>query len=177
MTREFDLDRAIRKVPDFPHKGILYYDITSVLINPEAFSWCVNQMVALYGEGRIDGVAGVESRGFIFAAPLAQILGIPLILVRKAGKLPGATLKKSYQLEYGEAEVEIHQADVPVGKRVLLVDDLLATGGTIAAAAQLLIQGGAIVEEAFGIVGLPFLGFRDGLSGMKVKTLIDYNPQ
>jgi len=177
MSKEFNLDDSIRKVADFPHKGILYYDITSILTNPEAFSWCIDQMVEYYSDKKIDAVAAVESRGFIFSSPFAKAMGIPLILVRKAGKLPGVTLKKSYQLEYGKAEVEIHQKDIPVGKNVLLVDDLLATGGTMGASVELLTMGGAKVNHIFGIIGLPFLGYQEKLPGIDVKTLIEYDSE
>ena len=172
-----DLDKVIRKVPDFPAKGILFYDITSVIGNPEAFSYCIDKMVELYGEKKIDAVAGVESRGFIFAAPFAERMGIPLILIRKAGKLPGTTLKAAYSLEYGKAEIEVHQADVPQGGNVLLIDDLLATGGTLEAAARILRDGGARVENIFGVIGLPFLGFKEKLEGIDVTTLIDYDSE
>lgn len=172
-----DLDRVIRKVPDFPAKGILFYDITSVIGNPEAFSYCINRMVELYGDKRIDAVAGVESRGFIFAAPFAERMGIPLILIRKAGKLPGTTLKAAYSLEYGKAEIEVHQADVPQGGNILLIDDLLATGGTLEASARILRDGGARVENIFGVIGLPFLGYREKLKGIDVTTLINYDSE
>jgi adenine phosphoribosyltransferase len=172
-----DLDKVIRKVPDFPAKGILFYDITSVIGNPEAFSYCINRMVELYGDKKIDAVAGVESRGFIFAAPFAEKMGIPLILIRKAGKLPGTTLKAAYSLEYGKAEIEVHQADVPQGGNVLLIDDLLATGGTLEASARILRDGGARVEHIFGVIGLPFLGFKKKLDTIEVTTLIDYDSE
>ena len=172
-----NLDKVIRKVPDFPAKGILFYDITSVIGNPEAFTFCINRMVELYGDKKIDAVAGVESRGFIFAAPFAERMGIPLILIRKAGKLPGTTLKAAYSLEYGKAEIEVHQADVPRGGNVLLIDDLLATGGTLEASARILRDGGARVEHIFGVIGLPFLGFKEKLQGIDVTTLIDYDSE
>jgi adenine phosphoribosyltransferase len=172
-----DLDKVIRKVPDFPAKGILFYDITSVIGNPEAFSYCINRMVELYGDKKIDAVAGVESRGFIFAAPFAEKMGISLILIRKAGKLPGTTLKAAYSLEYGKAEIEVHQADVPQGGNVLLIDDLLATGGTLEASARILRDGGARVEHIFGVIGLPFLGFKKKLDTIEVTTLIDYDSE
>ena len=103
MTEGFNLDDAIRKVPDFPKKGILFYDITSVLTNPDAFRFCVDSMVKLYKAEGLDAVAAIESRGFLFAAPLCDRLGLPLILVRKKGKLPGKTRAKKYELEYGQA--------------------------------------------------------------------------
>jgi len=175
MDNNFNLDATIRKVPDFPKKGILFYDITSILANPEAFKYCLDAMVALYRNEQIDAVAAIESRGFVFAAPFADRLGIPLILIRKKGKLPGKTLSKKYQLEYGEAEIEVHPEDVPVGKRVLVVDDLIATGGTLRAATDLIASAGARVAGLFGVVGLPFLNYRAVLGDIPIKTLIEYH--
>lgn len=171
----FDLDNTIRKVPDFPKPGILFYDITSVIGDPKALTYCIEKMVELYKDKSIDAVAGVESRGFIFAAPFAERMGIPLILVRKAGKLPGETLKTSYALEYGKAEIEVHKSDIPQGGNVLLVDDLLATGGTLEASARLLREGGAKINHIFGVIGLPFLGYKDKLPNVEITTLIDYH--
>ena len=151
------LDKNIRRIPDFPKPGILFYDITSVLVNPEAFKYVIDQMVELYKNKKIDAVAGVESRGFIFAAPFAEKLGIPLILIRKKGKLPGDTYECSYSLEYGTATVEVHKEDIKKGQNILVVDDLIATGGTLAAAKNLIEQGGAEVTDFFGVIGLPFL--------------------
>ena len=174
MAEGFNLDDAIRKVPDFPKKGILFYDITSVLTNPDAFRFCVDSMVKIYrGEG-LDAVAAIESRGFLFAAPLCDRLGLPLILVRKKGKLPGKTRAKKYMLEYGEAEIEMHEADIPEGGRVLIVDDLIATGGTVKAAAELLVEGGASPAGVFAVIGLPFLQYERSLDGLPVRTLIEY---
>lgn len=169
-----NLDDYIRKVPDFPKKGILYYDITSILAAPKAFSYCIEAMVDLYREKSIDAVAAIEARGFVFAAPFAIRMGVPLLLIRKKGKLPGITLSKKYDLEYAQAEIEIHREDVPVGKRVLLLDDLIATGGTLNAARSLLEAGGAAVPEIFGVVGLPFLNFGKVLAPTPVTTLINY---
>jgi adenine phosphoribosyltransferase len=174
MARLFNLDDAIRKVPDFPKKGILFYDITSVLTDPEAFRFCLDSMVKLYKGDKVDAVAAIESRGFLFAAPFCDRLGLPLILVRKKGKLPGKTRSRKYALEYGEAEVEMHEADIPVGGRVLIVDDLIATGGTIKAAAEILRDGGATPVGAFSVIGLPFLHYEETLAGLPVKTLIEY---
>jgi adenine phosphoribosyltransferase len=170
-----NLDDYIRKVPDFPKKGILFYDITSVLASPEAFLYCIDRMVEIYKDKNINAVAAIEARGFLFAAPFAIRLGIPLIPIRKKGKLPGVTLSKKYDLEYAQAEIEVHSADVPRGKRVLVTDDLIATGGTLNAARELLTEGGAIIPEFFGIVGLPFLNYEKILSPTPVTTLIDYH--
>jgi adenine phosphoribosyltransferase len=174
MSVGFNLDDAIRKVPDFPKKGILFYDITSVLTSPRAFSYCLDSMVKLHQGTGIDAVAAIESRGFLFAAPFCDRLDLPLILVRKKGKLPGKTLSKKYELEYGEAEIEIHEADIPVGGKVLIVDDLIATGGTIKAASQILEEGGAKPVGAFAVIGLPFLEYEKCLEPLPVRTLIEY---
>ena len=177
MPLNYDLDKAIRKVPDYPKKGIVFFDITSILTNPDAFSYCIGKMVEIYRDKKIDAVAGIESRGFIFASPLAAELNIPLILVRKAGKLPGETWREDYKLEYGEAAVEIHKTDVPAGGNVLLIDDLIATGGTLKASRSILEKGGAVVKNVFGVVGLPFLKFQDKLPGVEVTTLINYESE
>ena len=174
MAEGFNLDDAIRKVPDFPKKGILFYDITSVLTNPDAFRFCVDSMVKIYKSENLDAVAAIESRGFLFAAPLCDRLGLPLILVRKKGKLPGKTRAKKYMLEYGEAEIEMHEADIPEGGKILIVDDLIATGGTVKAAAELLVEGGAVPVGVFAVIGLPFLQYEKSLEGLPVRTLIEY---
>jgi adenine phosphoribosyltransferase len=174
MTEGFNLDDAIRKVPDFPKKGILFYDITSVLTNPDAFHYCLDSMVKLYKHEGLDAVAAIEARGFLFASALCDRLGLPLILVRKKGKLPGKTRSKKYALEYGEAEVEIHEADIPAGGRVLIIDDLIATGGTVKAAADILVEGGAKPVGVFAVVGLPYLQYETALGGLPVRTLIEY---
>jgi adenine phosphoribosyltransferase len=174
MSEAFNLDDAIRKVPDFPKKGILFYDITSVLTNPGAFKFCLDSMVKLYKGEKLDAIAAIESRGFLFAAPLCDRLGLPLILVRKKGKLPGKTRSKKYALEYGEAEIEIHEADIPSGGRILILDDLIATGGTVKAAADILVEAGAKPVGVFAVIGLPFLHYEKALGGLPVKTLIEY---
>jgi len=177
MIKEFNLDNYIRKIPDFPKKGILFYDITSILVQPEAFQYCVECMVDIYKDKGIDAVAAIEARGFLFAAPFAARMGIPLLPIRKKGKLPGKTLSKSYDLEYGQAEIEVHKEDIPAGKRVLLLDDLIATGGTLDAARSLLQAGGAEVPGIFGVVGLPFLNYEEILAPTPIITLIDYHSE
>lgn len=174
MSSTFSLDAAIRKVPDFPKPGILFYDITGILVNPEAFRFCIDQMVELYKDEKIDAIAAIESRGFIFAAPFAERMGIPLILIRKKGKLPGKTWSCTYALEYGTAEIEVHRADVKKGERILVMDDLIATGGTLNAAKSVLEQGGAHVAGFFGVVALPFLNYAKVLGNIEVKSLIQY---
>ena len=171
------LDKNIRRIPDFPKPGVLFYDITSVLVNPESFKYVIDQMVSIYKDKNIDAVAGVESRGFIFAAPFAEKLGIPLILIRKKGKLPGDTYECSYSLEYGTATVEVHKADIKKGQNILVVDDLIATGGTLAAAKNLIEQGGAEVTDFFGVIGLPFLNYQKVLGNCNVTTLINYDSE
>jgi adenine phosphoribosyltransferase len=171
------LDKNIRRIPDFPKPGVLFYDITSVLVNPESFKYVIDQMVSIYKDKKIDAVAGVESRGFIFAAPFAEKLGIPLILIRKKGKLPGDTYECSYSLEYGTATVEVHKADIKKGQNILVVDDLIATGGTLAAAKNLIEQGGAEVTDFFGVIGLPFLNYQKVLGNCNVTTLINYDSE
>ncbi len=171
------IDKAIRRVPNFPHEGILFYDITGILVNPEAFRHCLDCAVEMYKDLKVDAVAGVESRGFLFAAPLADRLGIPLILIRKKGKLPGDVWSCKYELEYGSAEVEIHKSDIQKGQNVLVIDDLIATGGTLNAARSILEQAGASVTEFFGVVGLPFLNYEKVLSPTKVRTLINYDSE
>ena len=171
------LDRAIRKVPNFPHEGILFYDITGVLTSPDAFRHVVDTLIRTYSNRGLGAVAAVESRGFVFAAPLALHLGVPLILVRKMGKLPGSTLQRSYALEYGEAVLEVHPHDVPRGANIVIVDDLLATGGTLNAAAELLEEAGGKVTDLFCVVGLPFLTPERVLGGRTVVTMIDYGSE
>ncbi|MCR4939556.1 MAG: adenine phosphoribosyltransferase [Treponemataceae bacterium] len=168
------LDQAIRRVPDFPTPGILFYDITGVLVKPEAFKFCLDEMAKIYEGSDIDAVAGVESRGFVFAAPLAERLGLPLILIRKKGKLPGNTYGCKYALEYGTAEIEVHKADIKAGEKILVIDDLIATGGTLKAARNVIEQGGASVAEFFGIVGLPELNYKSALEPTPVRTIIDF---
>lgn len=177
MWAGFNLDAAIRKIPDFPRPGILFYDITSILMEPAAFAYCVDEMVGRYRGSRVSCVAAIESRGFLFGAPLARALDLPLILVRKQGKLPGATISRTYELEYGTDTIEVHRADVHSGQRVVIVDDLVATGGTLKATAELFADVGAQVEEVFCVIGLPFLGYDERLAPVHVETLITYEDE
>jgi adenine phosphoribosyltransferase len=172
---QFNLDDYVRKVPDFPKPGILFYDITGILADPTAFGRCIDAMADRYGGRDIDAVAAIEARGFLFAAPFAVRMQSPLVLIRKKGKLPGRTLAKKYQLEYGTAEIEVHTADVKPGSRILLTDDLIATGGTLRAARDLLVECGAAVPEIFGVIGLPFLSYGPALAPTPVHTLIQYH--
>ena len=173
-----NIDDYIRKVENYPKQGIRFYDITSLLASPEAFRFCIDRMAGIYKDKKIDAVAAIEARGFVFAAPFAVKMGIPLILVRKRGKLPGVTASKSYALEYGTAAIEVHLADVPQGKNILLLDDLIATGGTLKAAYELLIEAGAKVTDVFGVLGLPFLNFKKTLpADVTITTLINYDKE
>ncbi|HHU88938.1 MAG: adenine phosphoribosyltransferase [Sphaerochaetaceae bacterium] len=173
----FNLDNSIRKIHDFPRAGILFYDITSILTDPLAFRYCIDKMCEIYKDEKIDAIACVEARGFVFAAPFAYKMGIPLILVRKKGKLPGKTRERKYNLEYGQDFVSIHESDVEQGQRILIADDLIATGGTIRAAADLIEEMGGKVAGIFGVIGLPFLDYAKVLPEYKIETLITYDSE
>ena len=177
MSDNYNLDNAIRRVKGFPKEGIIFYDITSILSNPTAFSYCISKMVKLYKDKSIDAILAVEARGFLFAAPLAEKLGIPLILARKKGKLPGKVLERSFALEYGEDVIQIQKNDIKKGEKFLIIDDLVATGGTLKAAAELIEDSGATVIEICCIIGLPFLNNFEPLNKYKLTTLIDYQSE
>lgn len=177
MSQNFDLDKYVNKIPDYPHEGILFYDITGILMNSEAFSFVIEEMVRLYKDKGFSSVAAVESRGFLFGAPLAKELGLPIVLVRKAGKLPGETYSRSYALEYGTAEIEVHKADIHEGDKILLIDDLLATGGTLEAAAAMIHEAGACVTDIFSVIGLPFLKYEEKLKDINITTLLNYSSE
>jgi adenine phosphoribosyltransferase len=166
--------QLIRNVPDFPKKGILFYDITTLLKNAKAFREVMDLLTERYKNQKIDLVLGVESRGFIFAPILAYQLGAGFVPVRKPGKLPAESVKVSYDLEYGKDSLEIHKDAIQPQQRVLIVDDLLATGGTAAAVTQMVGQmGGQVVALAF-LVELAFLDGRKKLSGFEVFSLLQY---
>lgn len=177
MTPSNDLINAIRSVPDFPKKGIVFRDITTLVKDPAAFARSIDLLTEQYKAKNIAKVVSVESRGFIFGAPLAYRLGAGFVPVRKPGKLPGATLKESYALEYGTDTVEIHVDAITKGERVLVLDDLLATGGTIGATCALVERlGGTVVGLAF-LIELAFLKGRDRLKGYDVFSLITYDSE
>jgi adenine phosphoribosyltransferase len=171
---KIDLVSLVRNVPDFPLPGIQFKDITTLIGNGPAFAEVIKTMADRYSGGAIDAVAGVESRGFIFSAPIALQLGVGLIPVRKPGKLPAETYQVEYALEYGTNTLEIHRDAVPQGARVLIVDDLLATGGTIGAACKLIEQAGGTVAELAFVIELGFLGGREKLAPYPVFSLIRY---
>ncbi|MDZ7708747.1 MAG: adenine phosphoribosyltransferase [Roseovarius sp.] len=166
----------IRTIVDFPHEGILFRDVTTLFADPRGFRIAIDQMLHPYAGTPIDKVAGLEARGFILGGAIAHQLSVGFVPIRKKGKLPGTVISEHYQLEYGEAVVEIHDDAVQPGERVLLVDDLLATGGTAAAGIRLIERlGGDITGCAF-IVDLPDLGGHKRLEamGMEVHTLCAY---
>ncbi len=171
---ELDLKQFIRDVPDFPSPGILFRDITPLLQSPEAMAAVVDAFVLHCRELDVDTVAAVEARGFLFGAPLAHRLGIPLVPVRKGGKLPFETHRVEYALEYGSDVVEIHTDGVTAGNRVIVVDDLLATGGTLAAACTLLQNAGATVESVALVIELSDLSGREKLPGLNIFSLVQY---
>jgi adenine phosphoribosyltransferase len=164
----------IRDVPDFPKPGIIFKDITPVLKDPAALRSVIDEFAKIYGKKDVQAVAGIESRGFILGAPLAYDMKVPFIPIRKEGKLPYKKIKASYSLEYGEATIEMHSDAVERGQRVLIIDDLLATGGTAAASIGLVEQlGGEVVSCGF-VIELEFLRGRERLPRGKVESLITY---
>jgi adenine phosphoribosyltransferase len=169
-----DLRAKIREVPDFPKPGILFYDITTLLKDRDAFRDAIDSLVAPYVDRNVDVVVGMESRGFIFSAPMALRLNAGFVPVRKLGKLPSETVSVEYALEYGTNTLEIHRDAITQGQRVLIVDDLLATGGTVSGTIDLVRRlGGEVVALAF-LVELKFLKGRDRLRGYDVHTVIQY---
>jgi adenine phosphoribosyltransferase len=149
---------SIRSIPGHPKPGIIFRDITTLLENPKAFRMTIDQFVQRYIDQDITAVAGIESRGFVFGSVLAYELSVPFLSIRKAGKLPAETISESYQLEYGEDVMEIHKDCVKTGDRVLIIDDLIATGGTVSAAIKLVRQLGGVVVESCFVIDLPDLG-------------------
>ena len=164
----------VRSIPDFPEEGIIFRDVTSVLQDADGLQLAVNEMVKLLEGVECDVIAGTESRGFIFGMPLAYLLKKPFVLVRKAGKLPCETISKTYDLEYGSATIEIHKDAVKPGQKVVLVDDLIATGGTMKAAAELVEElGGEVVKMLF-LIELAGLEGRKVLEKYSVDAVVTY---
>lgn len=168
------LNAAIRDVPDFPQPGIVFKDITPVLGDGELFRLAVDSLIATAGDAQIDKIVGIDARGFIFGAAAAYKLGIGFVPVRKQGKLPWQTEACAYSLEYGEAEIEVHRDAVHEGERILLIDDLLATGGTAAAAVELLRRLGCELLGAAFLIELRFLNGRQALGDLPVSALLEY---
>ena len=169
------LRQLIREVPDFPKPGILFYDITTLLKDPAGLRGTIDALTGMYGDAGIDIVIGIEARGFIFAPAVAYAIGAGFVPVRKPKKLPAETIKFSYDLEYGSDTLEIHKDAITPGARVLIVDDLLATGGTAKAVTSLVEQLGGTVAGVCFVVELTFLGGRDKLSGYDVQSLLKYD--
>ena len=169
-----EIEKAIRNIPNFPKPGIQFKDITPLLADARLFSGAIDLLTEKFAPGSIDAVVGIDARGFIFAAAAATKLHAGFVPVRKKGKLPFTTIEQNYALEYGHATVAIHTDAIRPGARVLLIDDLLATGGTSAAAAALVQKlGGKILEAGF-LIELKFLNGRDKLTGFPVRALIAY---
>jgi adenine phosphoribosyltransferase len=164
----------IRDVPDFPKPGILFKDITTLLIDPHALRAAIEQMAAAWKKGSIDKIVAIESRGFIFGSALALEFGCGFVPARKPGKLPAATVREEYSLEYGSNVLELHRDAIARGDRVLVVDDLLATGGTAKAAAKLVETLGGTVAGFSFVIELDFLHGREQLPGYTVNSLIHY---
>jgi adenine phosphoribosyltransferase len=169
-----NLAEYIRDVPDFPKEGIVFKDITTLLKDPSAFKAVIDRLEEEYSGKGIDVVVGVESRGFIFGAPLAVALGAGFVPVRKPGKLPAATYQQSYELEYGTDSVEIHKDAIAPGQKVLVVDDLLATGGTVAATVELLKNFECEIVAIAFLIELDFLNGREKLQGQELLSLLHY---
>ena len=174
MYSEQDFKNTIREIPDYPKEGILFYDITTLVKDPEAYHELIAQLADSIRELNVDVVVGPEARGFVIGAPVAYALGAGFVLARKPGKLPAEVYSFSYGLEYGSDCLEIHRDAIKPGQRVALVDDLLATGGTAAATVKLVEQIGAKVVAAAFAIELTDLGGRAKLEGTDVKTIIKY---
>ncbi|MEE8583313.1 MAG: adenine phosphoribosyltransferase [Acidobacteriota bacterium] len=169
-----DLKKKIREVPDFPKPGILFYDLTTLLKDRDGLRQSVEILSQRYLKAGIDQVLGIEARGFIFAPAVALNIGAGFVPVRKPGKLPAETLSHTYELEYGQDTLEIHRDAVEPGQRILIVDDLIATGGTAAATAHLALSLGADIVELAFLVELEFLNGRQKLDGHKVFSILKY---
>ena len=164
----------VTEIPDFPKKGILFRDITTILSSPDGFRMAIDGLVDLLKDVDFDLGVGTESRGFIFGAPVAYALNKGFILVRKKGKLPRETVSESYDLEYGQAEIEMHTDAIKPGQRVVLIDDLIATGGTTEAVVKLVEKEGGVVVKALFVMELAGLKGREKLDGIDVESLIVY---
>lgn len=168
------VDSKIRAIVDFPKKGIIFRDITTAVKDAKALKYMVDFLTEEYKDKKIDYVVGIESRGFIFGAPLAYNLGAGFVVVRKPGKLPAKTISQEYSLEYGTDKIEIHEDAIEEGKNVLIVDDLLATGGTVGASVKLLEKVGANIVGAAFIIELSDLGGREKLKDIDVVSMVQY---
>jgi len=176
MLEIAQIESLVRDVPDFPKKGVIFKDITTIITEPGALGDTVSHMQQSLEDLDYDAVAAIESRGFIFGSVLAERESLPLVLVRKPGKLPADTISEDYQLEYGSNTVEMHRNSLPEGSRVLLVDDLVATGGSMLAAARLIQRDGCQVAGAVAVINLAFLGGGARIvdKGYEYRYLIEY---
>lgn len=168
------VEEYIRSIPDFPAPGIIFRDVTSILQSAEGLKLSIDELVKKLDGVEFDVIAGAESRGFIFGMPIAYLLNKPFVPIRKAGKLPCETVSKTYDLEYGTATIEIHKDAITPGMKVVLLDDLIATGGTIKAAAELVEELGGEVVECLFLMELVDLGGRKSLEGYKVDSVVQY---
>lgn len=165
----------IRTIPDFPEKGIMFRDVTSVLQDADGLKLAIDEMVKKLEGTDCDIIAGAESRGFVFGMPIAYLMHKPFVMIRKAGKLPCETVSKTYDLEYGTATIEIHKDAIKPGQKVVLVDDLIATGGTMKAAAELVEELGGEVVKALFLIELAGLNGREALKGYDVESVVKYD--
>jgi len=172
-----NLDAVIRKVPNFPKPGVLFYDITSLFMNPDVVGYVSKKMLEAFEHTEVDAVISIESRGFIMGGIFAKERRVPLILARKKGKLPSETIEESYDLEYGQATLEIHKADISPGKKYLIIDDLIATGGTVKAVATMVEKSDSEVAGVFAIISLPFLGYAEKVGKYKTIVLQEYHEE
>ena len=170
-----DLKPFIREIPDFPQPGVLFRDITPLLQDSAAFKWVVDRFTEEFRDADVKAIVSIESRGFLFGSPLAYNLGVPLVPVRKPGKLPAARMSVEYSLEYGSGQLDIHEDALRRGDSVVIVDDLLATGGTAMATAKLVELLGARVYSFAFLVELAFLGGREKLRGYDIVCLVTYD--
>ncbi len=169
-----DLKARIRNIPDFPIKGVIFRDISTLIHDPEAYRFTIDHLHERYRDKNLDLLVGIESRGFIFGGALADRLNIGFVPARKPGKLPWETVEESYDLEYGKATLQIHADAIKKGQRVLILDDLLATGGTLGATVKLVERLGGIIDEIAIIIELTFLNGRSKLSGRNIYSLVQY---
>jgi adenine phosphoribosyltransferase len=169
-----NLAKIIRNIPDFPKPGIMFKDITPVLLNSDAFKYSIDEFIVLIKDLDFDVIVAIESRGFFFGAPIADRLGVPLAILRKPGKLPADVIKKTYQLEYGDATLEIHSDSIKPGDKCLIIDDLLATGGTAKASAELCEDLGGIITGLLFLVELCDLPGSKLLSNYPVFSLVKF---
>ena len=170
-----ELKPTIREIADFPRPGINFYDLSTLFCNPRAFASAVVHLADPFRNGAIDAIAGIEARGFVVGAALARELNLGMVMMRKPGKLPGETEAESYELEYGDARIEVHRDAIEPGQRILIVDDLLATGGTAEAAAKLVERlGGSVASFAF-VIELGFLDGRSRLGNRAIFSLLRYD--